>query len=81
MPRNEFSYQYNKRWFSMSKKSMKFLEFASKTTVTNYKSSIGKYEEFHGTTIDELVDEALTEQAERVPHHQLSIGLTFGYIL
>ena len=57
----------------MGKKSIRFLETSSKRTQINYASTIKEYEAFHGTTIDELVDEALNEQVERVPHHQLKV--------
>ena len=57
----------------MSKKSIRFLERLSKTTQENYKSTIKDYERFHGISIEELVNEALTEQSERVPSHQLKI--------
>lgn len=36
-------------------------------------SIIRRYEEFHGTTFDELVAQALDEQDQRVPEHKLSI--------
>ena len=59
----------------MSKKSkkLKFLDRLSKRTLQNYESTVREYEAFHGTTIDELVDEALQEQVDRVPHHQLKV--------
>ncbi len=57
----------------MSKKSIRFLDRLSKTTQENYKSTIKDYEKFHGISIEELVNEALTEQSERVPSHQLKI--------
>ena len=57
----------------MSKKSIRFLERLSKTTQENYRSTIKDYERFHGISIEELVNEALTEQSERVPSHQLKI--------
>lgn len=57
----------------MGKRSIKFLENSSKRTQINYASTIKEYEAFHGTDIDELVNEALNEQVERVPHHQLKV--------
>ena len=62
----------------MSKKSsqvrcLRFLNNLSSNSIKGYKQSIKKYESFHGTTIEALVDEALDEQSKQVPHHQLSI--------
>ena len=58
----------------MSKKSItSFLENSSERTKRNYTSTIRKYEEFHGTTIEELVYEALDEQTNQVPQHLLKI--------
>lgn len=57
----------------MCKKSIKFLDTLSKGTRQNYESTIREYERFHGISICELIDEALTEQSERVPHHQLAV--------
>jgi len=58
----------------MSKKSIySFLEQSSERTRINYISSIKKYEEFHGTTMEELVCEALDEQTQQVPPHLLKI--------
>ena len=57
----------------MGKKSIRFLQNSSKRTLINYESTIKEYEAFHGTSIDELVEEALNEQVERVPHHQLKV--------
>lgn len=57
----------------MGKKSTSFLKNTSKRTQVNYASTIREYEAFHGTSIEELVNEALNEQVERVPHHQLSV--------
>lgn len=62
---------------SMCKKSypkcLRFLEPQATNTKKSYEQSIGKYEKFHGKTIEELVDEALDEQTNRVPHHQLKV--------
>lgn len=60
----------------MSKKSigaLKFLNNASENTIKNYNASIRRYEEFHGTSIDDLVCEALDEQTRQVPPHMLKI--------
>lgn len=57
----------------MSKKSIRFLDSLSVGTRQNYQSTIKDYETFHGTSIEELINEALTEQSERVPHHQLKV--------
>ena len=58
----------------MSKKSpLVFLEQSSESTKRAYKQSIRKYESFHGMTIDELICEALKEQGDRVPEHELKI--------
>ena len=63
---------------SMSKKSslprcLKFLANTSENTKLAYFQSIKKYEEFHGTTIEALVNEALEEQSNQVPTHLLKI--------
>ena len=60
----------------MSKKSidvLKFLNNASENTIKNYNTSIRKYEEFYGTSIEELVCEALEEQTNQVPSHMLKL--------
>lgn len=59
----------------MSKKSssLRFLEAMSSRTQINFKSTVQKYEQFHGLPIDSLVLEALDEQDERVPEHRLKI--------
>ena len=60
----------------MSKKSspvLKFLINSSEETKKGYTQSLKKYEEFHGESIDELVTEALDEQARLVPPHLLKI--------
>ena len=64
---------------SMSKKSnqlprcLKFLANTSENTKLAYLQSVKKYEEFHGTTIEALVNEALEEQTNQVPTHLLKI--------
>ncbi|MBP5421672.1 MAG: hypothetical protein J6Y78_04420 [Paludibacteraceae bacterium] len=60
----------------MSKKSSQYLKFlvnSSEETVKGYKQSLKKYEEFHSMSIDDLVCEALDEQARLVPPHMLKI--------
>ena len=57
----------------MSKKSTLFVESLSLNTKKGYKSTIKKYEQFHGKTIDSLVEEALDEQTRQVPPHLLSV--------
>lgn len=52
---------------------LKFLKNSSKNTIQNYLISIKRYEQFHNMSIEELVCEALDEQAQRVPMHQLKI--------
>ena len=65
----------------MSKKSitdelpryLKFMANLSENTRLAYTQSIKKYESFNGTTMEALIDEALTEQSSQVPQHQLKI--------
>ena len=62
----------------MSKKSslprcLKFLANTSENTKLAYLQSVKKYEEFHGTTIEALISEALEEQSNQVPTHLLKI--------
>lgn len=63
----------------MSKKSnqlprcLKFLAYTSENTKLAYCQSVKKYEEFHGTTIEALISEALDEQSNQVPTHLLKI--------
>ena len=61
----------------MSKKSsprcLRFLENLSSNSKKGYRQSIRKYEEFHGTTIEKLIDEALEEQTNQVPTHLLKV--------
>ena len=65
----------------MSKKSipqefprcLKFLANSSLNTKKAYFHTIKKYEEYHGISIEESVNEALQEQTDRVPQHLLSI--------
>jgi len=60
----------------MGKKSSRYLRWMnnlSESTQKGYLSAIKSYEEFHGIKIEELMEEALTEQSERVPSHQLSL--------
>lgn len=37
------------------------------STVNGYKSALQKYTEFHKLTLEELIDEAETEQKEGIP--------------
>ena len=57
----------------MSKKSIAFVGRLSSNTQKGYQTAINKYEQFHGMSIDELVDEALDEQTKGVAPHLLSI--------
>lgn len=57
----------------MSKKSIRFINGLSANTQKNYEHSIHKYEKYHNMPIDELIEEALKEQTEGVPHHLLKI--------
>ena len=54
-------------------KCLKFLRNASDNTIKNYQMAIDRYEEFHGTTIESLVLEALDEQENNVPTHRLNV--------
>lgn len=59
----------------MCKKSriLGFIETLSDNTQQGYWQSISKYETFHGSSIEELVLEALDEQTNQVPQHELKI--------
>jgi len=58
----------------MSKKSIeKVLGRLSENTQRTYLTTIKKYEEFHGTSIEALVEEALDEQTNQVPFHLLKV--------
>ena len=59
----------------MHKKSLveKMFKNKSEGTIKNYQSTVRNYEEFHNMTIDELVKEALEEQTNRVPEHELKV--------
>ena len=39
----------------------------------SYAQTLKKFEQFHGTSMEALIDEALSEQSDRVPHHQLKV--------
>lgn len=52
---------------------LRFLSNKSSNTKLSYFQAIRKYEEFHGMTIEEAVCEALDEQEQRVPSHQLKV--------
>ena len=54
-------------------KCLKFLRNSSENTIKSYTVIIRKYENFHGLKIEELVLEALDEQANQVPPHMLKI--------
>ena len=64
----------------MSKKSnkpysrcLRFLNNSSENTVKAYTQTINKFEAYHGMSIEDLVREALDEQANQVPHHLLKV--------
>lgn len=63
----------------MSKKSitmprcLRFIDNLALQTRKSYFQAIKKYEAFHGTSIEALIDEALEEQTKQVPHHQLKV--------
>ena len=45
----------------------------SERSIMTYNSAVHSYEKFHKTSIEKLVEEALNEQTERIPEHQLSL--------
>lgn len=57
----------------MSKKSTRFVDGLALNTQKSYQQAIKKYEEFHGTSIDDLVCEALDEQTQQVAPHMLKV--------
>lgn len=59
----------------MCKKSnvLKFIESLSMNSKKSYHQSIKQYEEFHGTNIEDLIEEALEEQTKQVPQHLLKV--------
>lgn len=58
----------------MSKKSIdKVMSRLSENTQRTYITTIRKYEAFHGTTFEALLEEALDEQTNQVPFHLLKI--------
>lgn len=61
----------------MHKKSQSIVEkifsSSSENTKKAYTTTVRKYEKFHHSTMNELVEEALLEQEQRIPEHQLSI--------
>ena len=61
------------RGITMSKKSIKFVTKLSSNTQKGYQTAINKYEQFHGMSIDQLVEEALDEQTKGVAPHLLSV--------
>ncbi len=54
-------------------KWMRSIQDLSKNTQRNYRQAIRLYEDFHGQSMDSLIKEALDEQSERVPEHELKI--------
>ena len=44
-----------------------------KNTQRNYRQAVTLYEKYHGLKMDELLEEALYEQSERVAEHELKI--------
>ena len=57
----------------MSKKSIRVIDRTAPNTKQSYKNAIKNYEECHGIDIDALIEEALQEQSEGVPIHQLKL--------
>lgn len=58
----------------MSKKSLTYMEeYYSNQTQKCYNGTVKKYEKFHGMTMDELIDEAIKEQRERVPEDMVKL--------
>ena len=45
----------------------------SKNTLRNYNAIVSNYESFHNMTLGELIQEAIQEQTDRVPEHELKI--------
>lgn len=56
-----------------NKRCLRFLQNSSSNTIKTYIQSIRKYEHFHKCSIEELINEALDEQSERVPEHMLKV--------
>lgn len=57
----------------MGKESIKFVKNLSESSQKGYSSTVLMYENFHNASIDELVEEALKEQSNKVPQHELKI--------
>jgi len=60
----------------MTKKSNRWersIADLSPNTKRNYRQAVQLFEQFHGMTMDELIDEALDEQDKRVAEHKLKI--------
>lgn len=61
----------------MSKKSiprcLRFVDNLASNTQKSYFQAIRKYEKYYGTSIEELINEALEEQTQQVPHHLLKV--------
>lgn len=50
-----------------------FYNTLSKNTIEAYNTAMHRYEEYHKLSMPELIEEALTEQEQNVPLHQLKI--------
>ena len=59
----------------MHKKShiKKFLEDMSPNSRKSYLTAMRKYERFHRMSFDDLIEEALTEQGQNLPEHELKL--------
>lgn len=57
----------------MSKKSNFLPVGLNKSSTSTYTSAVNAYTKFHQLNMDELINEALTEQENMVPEHQLKI--------
>lgn len=51
----------------------KVFQHMKPNTKRTYTTTINKYEKFHGYSFNELIEEALDEQEQRIPEHRLSI--------
>lgn len=57
----------------MSKKAIDFFGDISDETKIKQKTAIRKYEEYHNQTMEKLIEEALFEQKNDVPYHELKV--------
>lgn len=57
----------------MSKKAIDFFGDISEETKIRQRTAINKYEEFHNSTMEELICEALKEQTDEIAFHELKI--------